>query len=160
MIIRTVRVRNFRCIKDETLNCEPLTILVGANSSGKSTFLKALDLFYTPSAKYSEEDFYNRDTSEPIVITVTFTDLTEQERQLFASYMEGETLTVEKELTWPLGRGSQKYFGFTLQCPDFQHVRTADSVAKKRTAYQDLVNSGNSKLALMHPGDSYARGTT
>ena len=142
MIIRTVRVRNFRCIKDETLNCEPLTILVGANSSGKSTFLKALDLFYTPSAKYSEEDFYNRDTSEPIVITVTFTDLTEQERQLFAPYMEGETLTVEKELTWPLGRGSQKYFGFTLQCPDFQHVRTADSVAQKRTAYQDLVNSG------------------
>jgi len=142
MIIHTVRVRNFRCIKDETLHCERLTILVGANGSGKSTFLKALDLFYTPSAKYSEEDFYNRDTSEPIVITVTFTDLTEQERQLFASYMEGETLTVEKELAWPPGRGSQKYFGLTLQCPDFQHVRTADRVAEKRAAYQDLVNSG------------------
>ncbi len=142
MIIRTVRVRNFRCIKDETLHCERLTILVGANGSGKSTFLKALDLFYTPSAKYSEEDFYNRDTSEPIVITVTFTDLTEQERQLFASYMEGETLTVEKELAWPPGRGSQKYFGLTLRCPDFQHVRTADRVAEKRAAYQALVDSG------------------
>ena len=142
MIIRTVHVRNFRCIKDEALHCERLTILVGANGSGKSTFLKVLDLFYTPSAKYSEEDFYNRDTSEPIVITVTFTDLTEQERQLFASYMEGETLTVEKELTWPPGRGSQKYFGSTLQCPDFQHVRTADRVAEKRAAYQALVNSG------------------
>lgn len=143
MIIRTVHVRNFRCIKDEALDCERLTILVGANGSGKSTFLKALDLFYTPNAKYSEEDFYDRDTSEPIVITVTFTDLTERERQVFASYMEGETLTVEKELAWPPGRGSQKYFASTLQCPDFQHVRTADRVAEKRAAYQALVDSGN-----------------
>lgn len=156
MIIRTVRVRNFRCIKDETLHCERLTILVGANGSGKSTFLKALDLFYTPSAKYSEEDFYNRDTSEPIVITVTFTDLTEQERQLFASYMDGETLTVEKELAWPPGRGSQKYFGLTLQCPDFQHVRTADRVAEKRTAYQDLVNSGKFPGLPNLPGNASA----
>ena len=142
MIIGTVRVRNFRCIKDETLHCEPLTALVGANGSGKSAFLRALDLFYTPSAKYSEEDFYNRDTSEPIVITVTFTNLTDSEKRLFASHVDRETLTVEKELAWPPGRGSQKYFGSTLRCQDFQHVRTADRVADKRTAYQDLVNSG------------------
>jgi hypothetical protein len=56
--------------------------------------------------------------------------------------MEGETLTVEKELAWPPGRGSQKYFGSTLQCPDFQHVRTANRVAEKRAAYQALVDSG------------------
>jgi len=156
MIIRTVRVRNFRCIKDETLHCERLTILVGANGSGKSTFLKALDLFYTPSAKYSEEDFYNRDTSELIVITVTFTDLTEQERQLFASYMEGETLTVEKELAWPPGRGSQKYFGLTLQCPDFQHVRAANKVAEKRAAYQALVDLGKFPGLPNLPGNASA----
>ena len=142
MIIRTVRVRNFRCIKDETLHCERLTILVGANGSGKSTFLRALDLFYTPHAKYSEEDFYNRETSEPIIITVTFTNLTDLEKRLFASHVDGETLTVEKELAWPPGRGSQKYFGSTLRCMDFKKVRTADKVADKRTAYQDLVNSG------------------
>jgi predicted ATP-dependent endonuclease of OLD family len=142
MIIGTVRVRNFRCIKDETLHCEPLTALVGANGSGKSAFLRALDLFYTPTAKYSEEDFYNRDTSEPIVITVTFTNLTDSEKQLFDSHVDRETLTVEKELAWPPGRGSQKYFGSTLQCPDFQHVRAAYRVTEKRTAYQDLVNSG------------------
>lgn len=143
MIIRTVRVRNFRCIKDETLHCERLTILVGANGSGKSTFLRALDLFYTPHAKYSEEDFYNRETSEPIIITVTFTELTEQEKRQFASHVDGETMTVEKELAWPLGKGSQKYFGSAMRCPDFQQVRTADKVSAKRKAYQDLVNSGS-----------------
>lgn len=142
MIISTVRVRNFRCIKDETLHCEALTALVGANGSGKSSFLRALDLFYTPNAKYSQEDFYNRDTSEPIVITVTFANLTEPERRLFASHVDRETLTVEKELAWPSGRGSQKYFGSTLRSPDFQQVRTADKVADKRAAYQTLVGSG------------------
>jgi len=156
MIIGTVRVRNFRCIKDETLHCEPLTALVGANGSGKSAFLRALDLFYTPSAKYSEEDFYNRDTSEPIVITVTFTNLTDSEKRLFASHVDRETLTVEKELAWPPGRGSQKYFGSTLRCPDFQHVRTADRVADKRAAYQTLVNSGRFPELPKLPGNASA----
>jgi hypothetical protein len=129
---------------------------VGANGSGKSTFLRALDLFYTPHAKYSEEDFYNRDTSEPIVITVTFTDLTEQEKQLFASHVNGGTMTVEKELAWPPGRGSQKYFGLTLRCPDFQQVRTADRVPDKRAAYQTLVNSGRFPELPSLPGNASA----
>jgi predicted ATP-dependent endonuclease of OLD family len=63
MIIKQVRVRNFRCIRDETLPCDMLIAIVGPNSSGKSAFLRAIELFYTAVARYSEEDFYARDTS-------------------------------------------------------------------------------------------------
>ncbi|MEM2914350.1 MAG: ATP-dependent endonuclease [Candidatus Bathyarchaeia archaeon] len=118
MIIKSIHVQNFRCIKDETLNCENLTVLVGANGSGKSAFLRALDIFYNPNAKYDEEDFYARDTSQSIKIN-------EEEKQIFRRYVEGEELTIEKELTWPLARGSQKYYGTSLVNPDFQTFREA-----------------------------------
>lgn len=40
MIIKSVRVSNFRALLEETLNCESLTALVGPNGSGKSSFLR------------------------------------------------------------------------------------------------------------------------
>lgn len=82
MIIKSIRVQNFRCIKDETLPCEKLTTLVGPNGSGKSSFLRALDMFYTPTVRYSEDDFYDQDTSQNISVTVSFTDLTNEEKRL------------------------------------------------------------------------------
>src|ERR1700679_1574042 len=75
MLAKTVKVKNFRCAKDETLNCESLTALVGANGSGKSTFLRALQLFYDTSPKVDHRDFYDEDVSQPIEIAVTFSDL-------------------------------------------------------------------------------------
>lgn len=125
MIIKSIHVRNFRCIRDETLPCEQLTALVGPNGSGKSSFLRALDMFYTVSARYTEEDFYACDTSQDILITLTFTDLTEEEKRLSQKYVEGGELTVEKEMKWPVGKGSQKYYGTSLQNPEFDSFRSA-----------------------------------
>jgi len=125
MIIKSVRVQNFRCIYDETLPCEPLTALIGANGSGKSSFLRALDMFYTSNAKYTEDDFYDRDTSQDIIVTVGFTDLTEDEKKLFQKYVEGEELTVEKVMQWPPIKANQKYYGTSLQNPEFNSFRSA-----------------------------------
>ena len=125
MIIKSIRVQNFRCVKDETLYCKNLTVLVGANGSGKSAFLRALDIFYNPNADYTEDDFYNRNTNNKIIITVTYGNLTEEEEKIFRRYTENGELTVEKELTWPRTRGSQKYYGTSLINPDFQAFRTA-----------------------------------
>jgi len=138
MKIKSVRVLNFRCLSDTTLDCDDLTVLVGKNGSGKSSFLRALDIFYLPTAEYTEEDFYNRDTNQPIQIQVTFTDLSERERKVFGPYINGDTLTVEKQLTWPRDKQSQKYYGMRLRNPDFQEVRTAGSIADKRRAYRRL----------------------
>lgn len=125
MIIKSLRVRNFRCICDETLPCEQLTVLVGRNGSGKSAFLHALDAFYNANARYTEEDFYAQDTLQDIIITVTFSDLTEEEKILFQKYVEGQDLTVEKVMAWPAARGAQKYYGTSLQNPEFESFRTA-----------------------------------
>ncbi len=142
MIIKSVRGRNFRCIRDEALECGSLTVLVGPNGSGKSSFLRAIDLFYTLAAKISEEDFYARNTSQPIIITITFIDLTDEEKRLYKPYLENGSLTIEKEISFPGGRGNEKYFGSRMRNPDFQGIRSVDSASDKRTAYNELRQQG------------------
>ena len=88
MIINSVRVQNFRSIRDEVLPCDRLIAVVGPNGSGKSSFLRALEMFYAPVARYCDEDFFGRDLSQEISVTVTFTDLTTEEQELFSKYVE------------------------------------------------------------------------
>jgi putative ATP-dependent endonuclease of OLD family len=43
ILIDKVRVKNFRTLKNLEMNLKPITILVGANNSGKTTLLRALN---------------------------------------------------------------------------------------------------------------------
>jgi predicted ATP-dependent endonuclease of OLD family len=136
-----------------------LTALLGANGSGKSSFLRSLEAFYEPNAHYSKEDFYAEDTSQPILLTVTFANLTQEEKKLFQVYVEGEELTVEKEMRWPPTKGSQKYYGTSLKNPAFQafydatggDMRGKYNELRARQEYSDLpayTNHGDAEKAL------------
>lgn len=138
MIIKSIRVKNFRSILDETLPCEQLTVLVGANGAGKSSFLRALELFYATSPKFSAEDFYVEDTSQDIEITVTFMDLDIEEAERFASYLENGGLTVVRVLSIADGKTSAKYHGSTLQHPVFDEVRQAGGAQQIRAKYGEI----------------------
>ena len=142
MIIRAVRARNFRCIRDATLSLDPLTVLIGPNGSGKSCFLRTIDLFYNPSAEYDEDDFYEKD--KDIVITVTFASLTPDEEKQFRIYVEGGLLTVEKVMSWPPTRTSQKYYGTSLRNPDFEGFRGAKGASGLRNEYQIILKKYSS----------------
>ena len=43
-MITQVTIKNFKCLRDVTVNLEQFTVFVGANGSGKTSFLQALDL--------------------------------------------------------------------------------------------------------------------
>jgi predicted ATPase len=55
-VIRQVHFKNFRCLRDVELTLEPLTVLVGPNSSGKTTVLDGL----RPREVLSHEDLWQQ----------------------------------------------------------------------------------------------------
>jgi putative ATP-dependent endonuclease of OLD family len=138
MIIQSVNVQNFRCLRDVEIICEPLTVLVGSNGAGKSSLLRALALFYDPAAQYDERDYYAGDTGNPIGVQVTFADLTEKERELFAPYIDQGMLSVEKEMSWPRSKTSQKYYGSRRRNPEFAGIREASGATPKRQLYNQI----------------------
>ena len=138
MIIKSVHVRNFRSIQDESLPCDRLTALVGRNGTGKSTFLRAVELFYDASAKVTAEDFYAEDSSEDLEIAVTFSDLTADEKGFFSPYIDDDTLTVVRVFSLAPGRKSGTYHGMRLQNADFAEIRSAGTKTDARNKYNEL----------------------
>jgi hypothetical protein len=138
MIVKAIRVRNFRCLLDATLDCESLTALVGANGSGKSSLLRALELFYAGNLRVGAEDFYNGDDSKDIEITVTFTALREEARDKFAAYLENGDLSVTRVLALRQGKLTATFHGSRLQNPDFLAVRQAGAATPIREKYAEL----------------------
>ena len=84
MKLTELRIENFRSFVDETIRLDDYTCLVGANGSGKSVVLMALNVFFqendatvTNVRVLSEEDFHHKQTNRPIKITATFEELSE-----------------------------------------------------------------------------------
>src|SRR5262245_12156597 len=107
MRIKSVRIKHFRVFHDETIHFDSYTCLVGPNGAGKSTVLAALNFFFRESTETStsllelhREDFHGGDTSIPIEITVTFTDLTEQAQKDLADYYRQDELIVSVVATF------------------------------------------------------------
>ncbi len=138
MIVKSIHVKNFRSILDETLNCEILTAIVGPNGVGKSCFLRALDLFYATNPRFSQEDFYNRDTNQDIEITVTFTGLEAEATEKFNAYVTGTELAVTRVLSLRDGKPSAKFFGTKLQNLDFALIREAGNATAVKQKYSEL----------------------
>ena len=109
MKIKEIHIKNFRSILNETLTFDALTILVGRNGSGKSSFLKAIELFYETSHKIGKEDFYSENTDEPIEITVTYKDLSTQAQNQFSKYIENGELKVSLVISMVSNKIDPKY---------------------------------------------------
>lgn len=140
MIVKALHVKNFRSILDERIDCDNLTVLVGRNGTGKSSFLRALDMFYDPKAAVTAEDFYAEDTSKEIEIAVTFADLGTEEKSLFAPYLDGDDLTVARVSSLS-AKKSGTYHGMKFQNPDFSEMRNAGGKTEIRNKYNEIRES-------------------
>ena len=72
--ITRVHIRNWRSIKDLTLDLGSMTVLVGANNAGKTNILSALSFLLGPRwpmpANLADRDFHGRDPTQPLNIQV------------------------------------------------------------------------------------------
>ena len=140
MILESVRVRNFRSVKDATLRCDRLTALVGANGSGKSSFLKAIEVFCDDKTKVSKDDYHKSDTGNEMSVSATFGDLSTEQAKEFSGYVNGGKLTVERVFVWDeAGRKADStLYGERRTNPDFVGVRTATETKEIRAMYNEL----------------------
>lgn len=107
MKIETVRIQNFRTIKDQTVSLSDYTCFVGPNGAGKSTILTALNVLFRYSTDAAtnlllldEEDFHQRNVNEPITITATLAELNKEAQTDFANYYRQGKLVISAVASW------------------------------------------------------------
>lgn len=164
MKIKSIRIENFRCFKDETISFTKYTCFVGPNGAGKSTVLAALNIFFheqssstTDTSKLIDEDYWNKNTTDPIRITVTFDGLNATAQSDLQDYYRQSELTVTAEAIFDekVGFGTIHFFGQRLGKEEFRRFFDADKAGAKapelNEIYADLrkqfpdLQSANSK---------------
>ncbi|MFZ3090781.1 MAG: AAA family ATPase [Nitrospirota bacterium] len=77
MKISKLTIKNFRCIKEQTLNSKELSIFIGDNATGKTSIIEAINFVLSPyflSGRIKHTDFYNG-SDEPISIQIEFDEI-------------------------------------------------------------------------------------
>ncbi|NIY59273.1 ATP-dependent nuclease [Clavibacter michiganensis] len=135
-------IRNYRSLKDVTLHLDDYGAFIGANGSGKSSVLYALDWFFnaTPLAAidlHGYKEGGDLESGATIEVTVTFADLTNKDRERLQQYGRGESAEIRR--TWYADTKQTKTVGNAKQGPGFTEVRTeSQAISARRQAYRDL----------------------
>lgn len=58
IFLQSVRIKNFRSLKDIKLELNMINILIGQNNVGKSNFMRAIEIAFNGSRTVSEEDIF------------------------------------------------------------------------------------------------------
>lgn len=128
MRLKAISISNFRSYKSCDIALDRYTTFVGPNGAGKSNVLCALNLFFRESegsnlnlSELGEEDFYNRDTQNPIDVTVTFCDLSDDAQIEFSEYFrQGELVVTARAIYDPVAKqATVKQFGQRRAMEDF-----------------------------------------
>lgn len=147
MKLASVRIQNFRTFKDDTIHFDDYNCFVGPNGAGKSTVMNALNVFFrqykdckTDLSKLSIDDFHHKNTSEPICITVTFKDLSNQAKIELADYVRQDLLVVTARAEFDEGteRAEVKQFGNRLGMPEFKIWFEAEKEKRSATELKQI----------------------
>lgn len=84
MKLNKIEIKNYKSIKHQEVNLSDLTALVGQNNSGKSALLDAIQCFYGDKAITNED--YHMGSREDIVITLEFSDVTDEDIEKVFDY--------------------------------------------------------------------------
>ncbi|HEY1747142.1 MAG TPA: AAA family ATPase [Xanthobacteraceae bacterium] len=141
MQLKAVSVKNFRSIRNVSVNVSDQMAIVGGNGAGKSSVLRAIDRFFSPSTNVELDDFFARQVSAPIEIGLTFTNFSESERKMFATRIHNNEMTVVRVFEVTGGKSNGRYYGATMQHPGFATIRAAEGANPTRAAYNTVRQS-------------------
>lgn len=141
MKIQSVRIKNFRTLKDVTIPFDSVTTFIGPNGVGKSTVLRALDWYFNgkPGSLTGKDCSFGA-IDENIEVQVTFADLTDKDRDALGKYApDGVANFTAWKNRFPDGSDvlSANAKGF----PGFNDIKAASSATEKKNLYADLRRS-------------------
>lgn len=141
MKIQSVRIKNFRTLKDVSIPFDSVTTFIGPNGSGKSTVLRALDWYFNGKpGSLTERDCSFGAVTENIEVQVTFSGLTEKDREALGKYApEGAATFTAWKLRLP--DGSEVLSANAKGFPEFNSIKAAANATAKKEQYAELRKS-------------------
>lgn len=137
MKISRIYIENYRSIKKLDFSPGNYCVLIGENNAGKSNILKAVNLvlgeIWPTDRAFSEEDFYNQDTTNEILIRVFFDE---------------ETKTWKNNCECCVA-------GFELRCKTYKRRTGNKPAGTLTTDYVCIDDKGN---ACQYPASPYEKG--
>lgn len=138
MKIQSVRIQNFRALKDITIPFDSITTFIGPNGTGKSTVLRALDWFFNgkPSS-LTEKDCSFEVAGEEIEVQVTFAQLTEKDREALGKYAPDGTTTFTAWKRRSID-GIEVISANAKGFPEFNAIKATSGATAKKDLYNTL----------------------
>lgn len=134
--IERVRITNFRALKDVEVNLNKLSLLVGTNNAGKTTFLRALNAVLGVNRTMLNKDdlFINNEGRQPeqsividikiIPVDATGARIPEFPQQWAGTFGAGENIGTEDSLEFFAFRSSYKFIGDDM--PEAEYTLITD----------------------------------
>lgn len=141
MKIQSVRIKNFRTLKDVTIPFDSVTTFIGPNGTGKSTVLRALDWFFNGKpSPLTEKDCSFGATDEDIEVRASFNDLTVKDREELGKYAPDgvDTFTAWRRRS---PDGSEVLSANAKGFLEFNAIKAAKGATTKKELYADLRSS-------------------
>ena len=145
MKIKRVHIKNFRSIKNQEINFCDQTVFIGANGTGKSTVLHALNAFFQIKFEPKKEDFFAHNQNDPMEITLVFSNFTKQEKKDFESRVHNEEITVTRIFGGSSNENGD-YQGMISGNPEFAECRATKGAREKRDIYGKLISEKGYQL--------------
>lgn len=147
MRLERVEISNFRAIRKANIRLSDYTCFVGQNGAGKSTVLNALNIFFRQTSNtgtnlqvLDQEDFHCHNVAEPIVIRVTFADLSEEAEREFSHYARGGKLIITAKAEYDANSATATvlHFGERMAMTEFAPFFEAESRGEKVAALNPI----------------------
>ncbi len=138
MKIQSIRIKNFRTLKDVTIPFDFVTTFIGPNGAGKSTVLRALDWFFNGKpGSLTEKDCSFGAIDEDIEVRITFSDITVKDREALGKYVPEEVATFT---AWKYrnSAGVEVLSANAKSYLPFNEIRAKGSAGDKKSAYNEL----------------------
>jgi putative ATP-dependent endonuclease of the OLD family len=141
MMIRSVRIKNFRTLKDVTIPFDSVTTFIGPNGAGKSTVLRALDWYFNGKpGSLTEKDCSFGVTTDNIEVQVAFSALSDKDREALGKYAPDgvATFTAWKRRS---PDGSEVLSANAKGLPEFNAIKAVSGATAKKESYATLRTS-------------------